>query len=55
MKVITFKAKVTSPHIRVVVPVGAGGAMAPPDFVRSVNPISTRGDKSFHRMWRGFA
>ena len=23
--------------------VGAGGAMAPPDFGRSVNPISTRG------------
>ena len=25
-------------------PVGVGGAMAPPDFVRSVNPISTRGE-----------
>ena len=25
-----------------VVPGGAGGAMAPPDFDRSVNPISTR-------------
>ena len=24
---------------------GAGGAMAPPDFGRSVNPISTRGDR----------
>ena len=27
---------------RPVVPGGAGGAMAPPDFGRSVNPISTR-------------
>ena len=26
-----------------VVPGGAGGAMAPPDFGRSVNPISTKG------------
>ena len=26
-----------------VVPWGAGGAMVPPDFCRSVNPISTRG------------
>ena len=30
-----------------VVPRGAGGAMALPDFGRSVNPISTRGD----RLW----
>ena len=30
---------------RGVVPVGAGGAMAPPDFSRSVNPISTRGGR----------
>ena len=29
---------------RGVVPGGAGGAMAPPDFGRSVNPISTRGE-----------
>ena len=28
---------------RGVVPGGAGGAMAPPDFGRTVNPISTRG------------
>ena len=28
---------------RPVVPGGAGGAMAPPDFDKSVNPISTRG------------
>ena len=27
---------------RPVVPRGAGGAMAPPDFGRSVNPISTK-------------
>jgi len=26
-----------------VVPGGAGGALAPPDFVTSVNPISTGG------------
>ena len=29
-------------HGRTVVPGGARGAMAPPDFGRSVNPISTR-------------
>ena len=31
----------SSPNNRPVVPVGAGGAMAPSDFGRSVNPIST--------------
>ena len=30
---------------RGVIPGGAGGFMAPPDFGRSVNPISTRGDR----------
>ena len=35
-----------SPYrLRGVDPGGARGAMAPPDFVRSVNPISTRGDR----------
>ena len=29
-------------YIRPVVPVGAGGAMAPPNFGRSFNPIPTR-------------
>ena len=29
-------------HGRTVVPGGARGAMAPPDFGRSVDPISTR-------------
>ena len=33
--------------VRGVVPWGAGGAMAPTDFGRSVNPISTRGDKLY--------
>ena len=28
-----------------VVPGGVGGAMAPLDFGRSVNPISTKGDR----------
>ena len=28
-----------------VIPGDAGGAMAPPDFVRSVNPISIRGGR----------
>ena len=32
-------------HSRGVVPGDAGGAMAPPDFVRSVNPISIRGGR----------
>ena len=32
---------------RPVVPGGAGGAMAPPDFGRSVNPISTKGGRLF--------
>ena len=31
--------------IRPVVPEGAGLAMAPPDFGRSVNPISTKGGR----------
>ena len=35
-------------RIRDVVPGGAGGAMAPPDFGRSVNPISTRGTDYAH-------
>ena len=30
---------------RGVVPGGAGGAMSPPDFGRSVNPISTKGGR----------
>ena len=30
---------------RPVVPGGAGGAMATPDFGRSVNPISTKGGR----------
>ena len=30
---------------RPVVPGGAGGAMAPPDFGRSVNPITTSGGR----------
>ena len=33
--------------LRGVVPGGAGGAMAPTYFGRSVNPISTRGDRLF--------
>ena len=33
--------------VRGVVPWGTGGAMAPTDFGRSVNPISTRGDRLF--------
>ena len=32
-------------HCRSVVPGGAGGAMEPPIFGRSVNPISTKGDR----------
>ena len=35
----------SSSYYRGVVPRGAGGAMAPPDFGRLVNPISTKGDK----------
>ena len=31
--------------LRGVVSGGAGGAMVPPDLGRSVNPISTRGDR----------
>ena len=35
-----------------VVPVGAGGAMTPPDFGRSVNSISTRGTDYAHLITR---
>ena len=31
--------------IRPVVPGGAGGTMAPPDFGRLVNPVSTKGGR----------
>ena len=34
-------------------PVGAGGSMAPPDFDRSVNPISTRGADYPHHITTG--
>ena len=34
-------------------PVGAGVAMAPPDFERSVNPISTRGADYAHQITTG--
>ena len=33
---------------RGIVPGGAGGAMTPPDFGRSVHPISTRGTDYAH-------
>ena len=36
-------------HSRGVVPGGAWGAMTPPDFGRSVNPILTKGsDYAYH-------
>ena len=35
-------------NVRPVFPGGAGDAMAPPDFGRSVNPISTRGTDYAH-------
>ena len=38
---------------RGVVPGGAGGAMEPPDFGRSVNPISTRGTDNAHLITTG--
>ena len=38
---------------RGVVSEGAGGAMAPPDFGRSVNPISTRGTDYAHLITTG--
>ena len=34
-------------------PVGAGGSMAPPDFNRSVNPMSTRGPDYPHHFTTG--
>ena len=38
---------------RPAVPEGTGGAMAPPDFGRYVNPISTRGaDYAHQSQWR---
>ena len=37
--------KMTACAPRGVVPGGVRGTMAPPDFGRSVNPISTRGDR----------
>ena len=43
----------TTLDIRGVVPWGAGDAMAPPDFGRSVNPISTRGTDYVHLITTG--
>ena len=40
-------------YSRGVVPGGAGVAMAPPDFGRSVNPISTRGTDYAHLISTG--
>ena len=40
-------SKITIPS-RPVVPGGAGGAMAPPDFGRSVDPISIKGGRLCH-------
>ena len=40
-------------HLRGVVPGGAGGAMAPPDFSKSVNPISTRETDYAHLITTG--
>ena len=42
-----------SKKARPVVPEGAGGAMAPPDFGRSVNLISTRGTDYAHLITTG--
>ena len=38
---------------RGVVPGGAGDVMTPPDFGRSVNPISTRGTDYAHLITTG--
>ena len=43
----------TTLDIRGVVHWGAGDAMAPPDFGRSVNPISTRGTDYVHLITTG--
>ena len=40
-------------QFRPVVPGGAGAAIAPPDFGRSVNPISTMGADNAHRITTG--
>ena len=40
-------------YLRGVVPRVAGAAMAPPDFGRSVNPISTRGTDYAHLITTG--
>ena len=48
------KSKLLSNN-RGVVPGGAGGAMALPDFGRSVNPISTKGTDYAHLITTGTA
>ena len=48
-KVASIRLSRLVAHFRGVVPGGAGGAMAPPDFVRSVNPISTRETDYAHK------
>ena len=44
-KIVHVASKVGSIYIRGVYPGGAGGAIAPPDFGRSVNPISIKGGR----------
>ena len=44
-KSIPFSFHFLNRVLRGVFPMGAGGAMAPPDFGRSVNPISTTGGR----------
>ena len=44
---------ISSMYYRGVVPGGAGGAMALPDFGRSVNPMSTRGTDYAHLITTG--
>ena len=44
-KVVDFESVAIEEPVRPAVPGGAGDSIAPPDFGRSVNPISTKGGK----------
>ena len=50
---LTGHSMITDQAYKGVVPGGAGGAMAPPDFGSSVNPISNRGTDYAHLITTG--
>ena len=53
MQYLTICSPINSDRLAIYRGVVPGGAMAPPDFGRSVNPISTRGTDYAHLITTG--